>query len=507
MKRLFSLSAVIFWLVMVTLLARKHLFLESPHPVTPPSPVSVEESREEWKGVYYNNHKVGYIYQHLFPSATGYQWEEEWRLRLQFLGTPQAIHTKIKAHTDKAYALTKFSFRLSASGLTFMATGKVSNNTLEGEITTGGHTSPFSLPLSQPLYLPSTAQTALKHNPLQAGERREFTVFNPLSLKPETLIVTAMGPELTRIHNQEVETIKETVQFGGTTLTSWVDNKGNVVKEEAPLGLVLIREEKEQALSGEWQNTMPPDIALATAIPVRHPIPSPRTLAFLQIKISALQDGPLDEPFNPSASLRAGFDPAQDRSFAFPPRQTQEGEVLAITAEDPASLQSYALPLTDPQFAADLAPSPFLQSTHPRIVQLAASLLAGEKDALQATKHLLAWTYQTLDKVPTAGMPTALEALESGRGDCNEHAVLFTALARAAGIPARIAAGMVYMDSAFYYHAWSEVWMGKWVSIDPVLDQFPADATHIKFVEGGPEEHTALLKIIGQVAMEVLDYR
>jgi len=170
-------------------------------------------------------------------------------------------------------------------------------------------------------------------------------------------------------------------------------------------------------------------------------------------------------------------------------------------------LQSYTLPLADLQFATDLSPTPFLQSTHPRIVQLVADLLAGEKDALQATKRLLAWTYQTLDKVPTTSMPTALEALESGRGDCNEHAVLFTALARAAGIPARVAAGMVYMDGAFYYHAWSEVWLGRWVAIDPVFNQFPADATHIKFIEGGPEEHTALLRIIGQVAMEVLDYR
>ena len=484
MKRLFSLSVVIFWLVMVGLLVRKHL---PPEPALPPAdilptPAPVQESTEEWKGVYYHNHKVGYIYQRLSPIATGYQWEEEWRMRLQFLGTSQDIHTEIKARTDKAYSLTEFSFRLSASGLTFIATGKVSDDTLKGEITTGGQTSPFSLPLSEPLYLPATAQTALRHNPLQTGETRQFTVFSPLSLKPETLTVTVVGPERIRIHDQEVETIKETIQFGGTTLTSWVDSKGNVLKEEAPLGLVLIREKKEQALNG-WQKSTPPDIALTTAIPVRHPLPSPRTLTFLQIKISAFQDG-----------------------FAFPPRQAQEGKILTITAEDPASLQSYTLPFADSQFAADLAPTPFLQSTHPRIVELAASLLAGKKDALQATKRLLAWTYQTLDKVPTAGIPTALEALESGRGDCNEHAVLFTALARSAGIPARIAVGMVYMDSAFYYHAWSEVWLGRWVAIDPVLDQFPADATHIKFIEGGPEKHTALLKIIGQVAMEVLDY-
>jgi transglutaminase/protease-like cytokinesis protein 3 len=134
-------------------------------------------------------------------------------------------------------------------------------------------------------------------------------------------------------------------------------------------------------------------------------------------------------------------------------------------------------------------------------------ILGPEQDALHATRKLLDWTYTTLDKTPTIGMPTALEALESRKGDCNEHAVLFTALARAAGIPARVAAGVVYLDGAFYYHAWSEVWLGQWVAVDPTFGQLPADATHVKFIEGGPEQHLGLLKVIGQVGMEIVEYK
>jgi transglutaminase-like putative cysteine protease len=120
---------------------------------------------------------------------------------------------------------------------------------------------------------------------------------------------------------------------------------------------------------------------------------------------------------------------------------------------------------------------------------------------------LLHWTYTEIEKTPTVSLPTALEVLDSKRGDCNEHAVLFTALARAAGIPARVVAGVVYLDGAFYYHAWSEVWLGQWVAVDPTFQQMPADATHVKFVEGGPEQHMTLLKVIGQIKMEVVEYR
>ena len=172
-----------------------------------------------------------------------------------------------------------------------------------------------------------------------------------------------------------------------------------------------------------------------------------------------------------------------------------------------STLATYLLPQTNPEFAPDLAPTPFLQSTHPRLVAQARQILGTERDALQATRRLLDWTYTALDKTPTVGMPTALGTLESKKGDCNEHAVLFTALARAAGLPARVAAGVVYVDGAFYYHAWAEVWLGQWVAVDPVFHQFPADATHVKFVEGGPEQHLALLKVIGQLGMEVVDYK
>ena len=102
-------------------------------------------------------------------------------------------------------------------------------------------------------------------------------------------------------------------------------------------------------------------------------------------------------------------------------------------------------------------------------------------------------------------VPSAREVLRALRGDCNEHAVLVTALARAAGIPARVVAGVVYLDDGFFYHAWSELWLGAWVSADAVLDQMPVDATHVKLVEGGPERHLQLAQVIGRLSFAILE--
>ena len=114
------------------------------------------------------------------------------------------------------------------------------------------------------------------------------------------------------------------------------------------------------------------------------------------------------------------------------------------------------------------------------------------------------WVYKEIAKEPTVSIPNALEVLQTRRGDCNEHTVLFNTLARAAGIPAKTVVGVVYLRGAFYYHAWSEVWLGDWVSLDSVLNQFPADVTHVKFLEGEIDRQIEILQLIGNLKIEVL---
>ena len=119
------------------------------------------------------------------------------------------------------------------------------------------------------------------------------------------------------------------------------------------------------------------------------------------------------------------------------------------------------------------------------------------------------YVYTAVAKSPSLTVPSAKETLRTLEGDCNEHTALFTALARASGIPTRIAAGFVYSDriaagGAFYYHAWPEVWLGDgWLPVDPTFGQVPADATHVKLVEGGLDRQVDLVAAIGRVSLRV----
>ena len=61
------------------------------------------------------------------------------------------------------------------------------------------------------------------------------------------------------------------------------------------------------------------------------------------------------------------------------------------------------------------------------------------------------------------------------------------------------------MRGAFYYHAWSEVWLGKWGTMDSVLNQLPADVTHIKFIEGEIDRQIDILELIGKLKIDVIE--
>ena len=87
-------------------------------------------------------------------------------------------------------------------------------------------------------------------------------------------------------------------------------------------------------------------------------------------------------------------------------------------------------------------------------------------------------------------------------------------MARAAGIPARIAVGLVFVrgvQGAFYYHAWPEVYLdegngrGMWLPVDPTLNQFPADGTHLRLVRGGLDKQAAILPLMGALRITVVD--
>ena len=439
---------------------------------------------DEWWGIYYREGKIGHAAQKITPRADGYLVEGRSVLRLNLLGTTQTVKTSLDIVTAPDWTLKQFAFALSSNGVRFNARGKALAGRLQLELDSGGHQTKKDLPLKQSPYLLTTLRPYIVTQNLETGKEQLFPTFDPSTLSLQATTLTVEGRERIHIAGKTESAIRIRQRFKGISVVSWIDGKGRTLKEESPGGFALIKEKADEATASREMRFVPLDLIVHTSVPLAGRIADHQQRHFLKLKLSG---------FNPSHfSLDGG-------------RQRLNGDTVEIRRESLGQVRSYSIPTQDPRFGSYLQPTPFLQSDHPQIRGLTQQVLRGEKDALKTVSRLKEWVYGELAKEPTVSIPNALEVLQTRKGDCNEHTVLFNTMARAAGIPAKTVVGVVYLRGAFFYHAWSEVWLGEWISVDSVLNQFPADVTHIKFLEGEIDRQIDILELIGKLKIEVVE--
>jgi transglutaminase-like putative cysteine protease len=161
--------------------------------------------------------------------------------------------------------------------------------------------------------------------------------------------------------------------------------------------------------------------------------------------------------------------------------------------------------LDDKERAEWLASDNRVSVEDPAIRKAARAAAGGERPDPDPVR-LMRWVHDhvryTLDFNPF----NALEVLRERKGDCSEYALLFVALARALGLPAREVSGLVLAQSSptgFGYHAWAEVYAGgRWLPVDPTWDEAPVNPTHIRFNLDGPYR---ILSIFGRISIDVLE--
>jgi len=131
--------------------------------------------------------------------------------------------------------------------------------------------------------------------------------------------------------------------------------------------------------------------------------------------------------------------------------------------------------------------------SNPEIQSLAREAVGDASTPEEKVRRLVRFTGEHVADAHSSSSVSALDVLRDRSGDCTEHAMLFIALCRAAGVPARDVSGLMYAGDelgAFGGHAWAEVAIdGRWVSADPTWDEFPVDATHIRLDRAGGSEN------------------
>lgn len=280
--------------------------------------------------------------------------------------------------------------------------------------------------------------------------------------------------------------------------SGWLDAQGRVVQSTQPDGLVLKRTAYELAFEN-WR--IAHDRATASNAGTGDILDRTVIAAAAKLGRSRL--------FSMTVQLGAPRLTGYDFDGG---RQKFSGDTLKVTREKDAAIGKNEPTWHDlhnkdnrAQFRAELAAEPTLQAHDGEMIRLAIGIVRLERDPKVMTQKLIEWVNDSVAKAVTLGVPNALAIARSRKGDANEHTQLFVALSRSIGVPARFVSGLMYLNGKFYYHSWAEVWLGDWVAVDPTFGQFPADASHLRFVIGGLSRQTELLQLMGNLKIKVLE--
>jgi transglutaminase-like putative cysteine protease len=441
----------------------------------------------QWRGVYYRNEKIGFTVSQIVQTDSGFELQEDGRLQMTLLGAQNMVTIRTSARVDREFAMRSFDFSLDPGTGGTRVHGDVSGRHLHVSVSTAAGSRIYDLELAQPPVLPLTLARRLADTGLTAGAHYQWTIFDPATLTNAPIVLDVGKRELVSAGRQRVPAFRVETAYAGLRTTSWITDTGEVVLEKSPLGLETVRETSTQAQTMSVPSGVSADLLSASAIvPAgKQRIVEPRDVRRLRLRLTGAE--------LPQKDL-AGVG------------QTVAGDVVEI--RDPQGFQPEP---AERNLEPYLRPEPLIESDAAEIrteADVAVARVTGVRaQAERLTRHVNA----ILDKKPTVSLPSAREVLRTKVGDCNEHTVLYVAMARALGIPARISVGLVAVRGAFYYHAWPEVYLvekpgsGLWLPVDPTLNQFPADATHLRLARGGLDQQAAILPLIGRLKIEILE--
>ena len=491
--------------------------LPSPRPelLPEPRPTQSPPGKEQhwWFVTQVQGHPVGYV--HVRRSTekqaerTLMRWEAEHRLRLQRFGQQTETTLSYWSLEEPSGQVMAFGTQVALGGQPQQVQAQRQGEEFLVQLRRGEKTSVRRLAAGEDVR-GFFALFQLDPEELTSGKVVRFRQLHPVFLQVVPVELRYEGKEKLTLEGRShtLHRIKATMQVGPQRLQQlmWLDSQGEVQKTQTTgpgLVEVNLRSTRQQALA-LWEQGPRWDLGRTTAVRVAKPLPAVQRLEQVRYRLRVPPRAALHVPPLPPWQQVRRTGPGE---FEITVRTSH------LLRRPPVGPTATAAEAPPPE--KYLAPSPLVDSDHPQVAALARSVLPGEKDpwplaaALQQAVHR-----RIASKEFSLALASASEALVQGRGDCTEHAVLLAAVARARGIPARLAYGLVYLPGtqSFAFHMWTELWLNRrWVPWDAAWGQQSVGPDHILLGHAelrSPEDWTSLLplvEVLGQLRLEVLE--
>ncbi|UCD90855.1 MAG: transglutaminase domain-containing protein [Desulfobacterales bacterium] len=464
-------------------------------PLPPPKFVLSDWPYEEyWTGIIFNGAKIGFSRFNLSSSTSDpnhFAIVSEAALHIRFLMFDKTVNLKSHDQVAEDLSMESFMYEYDLDGNQLKLKGRKKDNKLEVSIITKGQERQKAIPVKGKLYPTSIIGLYPAMHGLEVGRKYTYKVYDGETQTISTVKQEVLSYEESDFFQGQAYKIK--TRFHGQEVTTWMDTKGMPLLEMSLGGIIISElESKSTAMKYLAQAAINKVESLIdfSLIKSSVSIQNPRQTKFLEIAISGTEKSisiPTDERQH---CVRNGKE-----VFCRIVSQRQDNNSSA-RYEYHGSLKQY------------FQPSYIIPFNDRRIIETTKKIVTNTKDANQQIRLLVGWIQENIEQKPV-DVFTALDVLDGKKAECQGHAFLYTAFARAVGIPTRVVNGIAYAPEyqGFLYHSWAESLVDRhWIAIDPTFGQIPADATHIKFVEGEDiSDLLPLVELIGQVKLRIIN--
>jgi hypothetical protein len=473
--------------------------------------------KQWWEAIYAYGSKIGWCHTEMKDVEEAgeklTQITSENHIAVNRQGQRIAIEiatTSVEAPTGEPI---RFHTLMNAGASRTETNGRIADGQLTIETKTAGKSTTESFPWTAGTLGFGATEQSLAAAPLLPGQHRTLRAMMPATNEVVTIELAADKIESTPLidHTEDLLQIESamTLPMGAaaekpSVLRSqlWTNRQGEVLKTSlVALNQETYRTSREAALSEAGPRQL--DLVFDNTVPVARPLADPHATRRVRYRVQLSGEDPARVFSACELQEVQSLDPhtAEITVRRYDPSDNSRPDDSSIVRRAPSE--------------DDRAPNNLIQSDDDRVQALAHSVAPDENDPVKLGAALEAFVKKTIKlKDFSQAFATAAEVARVPEGDCTEHAVLLAALARARGIPARVAIGLVYQSAtqSFVYHMWNELWIAdRWVPMDATLGRGGIGAAHLKLTDSnlaGAAAYSCFLpvaQVIGQLKIEILE--
>jgi hypothetical protein len=512
---------------------------------------SQDKLEEHWYSLLLEGKTVGFIHQTTWQTVEGLiRSEIEQTMEIRRFGLPFSMIQTDLWIEDSGGELVSVRSELDMNGQRQRLEARAGQGELRVRLHRANQMEEILLPLADKprgLYSAGREIAAMIADP-KGKQKLDYRLFSPETMKIEDFRLRVIGPgeladSLGRTH-RGVLVEQQTSSLPGVVTTEVYDGEAQFLYSKTPVGLELeiLRLEGDPrrgqgGVSAEELAAVFDVASLTVAVAGLEDLPLERTesltLLFRGRGVPILCEAVRTAEEDLGVSAEEVDAPLRLVST----KQDDRGEVRELIlrlasrppgvewaesgSADPRNLHSRSIP---PEVERYLDGGFHLDLTNSRLAELLDRCRAAEEDgfvtagsettpggiAVLCLERLVDRYIE--NKSLAYGFAGLEEVLSKREGDCTEHALLLVALLRRAGIPSRLAYGLILTERGFIGHAWVELYnAGHWRWLDPSFPTGRPYGLKVRLGVMDPAEPVwaslslALLQVVGTVEAEILE--